>query len=689
MTQSTASYADVASRARQAATAAATTVPARKTPSPKPPSPQPFLGTPRAKGSPSPPPPPMLSREMRSGFSSSERRSPKPQSERMSPTSAAAAAKQGAGSPTEQPSPVQPYKQQGGGAKGHTRSLSTSTTPTPPAGQPPNSRVASLGPRSKSQASEAYSGQSRVGTEAKRPVARRPDTTVETRDSYTQTEGGELGDIWGTPLENDGMGMSSGMEMDAPLDNDISIQDDEPSLSSSADGTGTGEEDNGFLSQHIRMQAELEMALRSQMEMIAEGPTPTPPPGESGDEHGGAQNGNNTIRPNPPSSMRHNQHTGRRHNHSLRSRGPQMHPTQAEAMRALQGGHDSDGDAIDDEVKSLSLSEDGPVIRRSLSEGGAGHFFGLSGCGPRSRHAAAAPDPIAMLTDGTRKAMLSARSVITGDGQTSRSPEGGAVSDLRSSGEGSGIADLADGRGSADKVVDVSEKGPEAEVEEITHSVHSADGDAPCSDRSADRSVPNESDHSAAPTHYYSQTGEQISVAPPPASDSSSLYQNLMPVLSKVITNTPPPQGQLEVVQENAPGVAPHKPGEGPGGVMRRGWRPAKSVRVPAVKGHSADSTKVQALDLSQVKLPPLGTAPGQQGGAGATGGATPTAPGACCAAAAKSDDQVSHVSFGSAHSAFTCWSSTSSPSSSHLASPRPRPLKTTASMPALHNHGK
>ena len=72
-------------------------------------------------------------------------------------------------------------------------------------------------------------------------------------------------------------------------------------------------------------------------------------------------------------------------------------------------------------------------------------------------------------------------------------------------------------------------------------------------------------------------------------------------------------------------------------------------MRVPAVKGHSADSTKVQALDLSQVKLPPLGTAPGQQGGAGATGGATPAAPGACCAAAAKSDDQVSHVSFGSA----------------------------------------
>ena len=63
-------------------------------------------------------------------------------------------------------------------------------------------------------------------------------------------------------------------------------------------------------------------------------------------------------------------------------------------------GSDGECHPEDDEVKSLSLSEDGPVIRRSFSEGAgfAGGFFG------RDRHNVHAPDPIAMLTDGTRPA---------------------------------------------------------------------------------------------------------------------------------------------------------------------------------------------------------------------------------------------------------------------------------------------
>jgi hypothetical protein len=51
------------------------------------------------------------------------------------------------------------------------------------------------------------------------------------------------------------------LEADA-LDESVSVES----------GGGAASGANEFLSQHIRMQAELEMALRSQMEMIAERP---------------------------------------------------------------------------------------------------------------------------------------------------------------------------------------------------------------------------------------------------------------------------------------------------------------------------------------------------------------------------------------------------------------------------------
>jgi len=357
---------------------------------------------------------------------------------------------------------------------------------------------------------------------------------------------------------------------------------------------------SAFLSQHIRMQAELEMALRSSMEMIADGPTVSTVAGAMAANVSSETEAQAPSRPRPmpPQTVRPPQ-AGRRQLAALRPLG----------AGAIRKGGEKDGDGsdgeMDDEVKSLSLSEDGPVIRRSLSEPPES-FFSRAGV----RDHAAAPDPIAMLTDGTRKAMLSARSVI--------SNAMGVV----------GVGEVSTTVGSADG-----------------EGMGSADGEALASDRSA----PNESDNSAAPTHF-----NEAAAAAAPASDSS-LYKNLIPILSKV-TGNPPPQGQLEVVQENAPDVASTASASGgAAAMMRRGWKPTKSLRVPALR--SAGSN-VQALDLSQIQLP---------------------APAAT--AAERPQDARSDVSFGSAHSAFTCWSS-SSPSSSHLNSPRH--LKATVSMPTL-----
>ena len=377
------------------------------------------------------------------------------------------------------------------------------------------------------------------------------------------------------------------------------------------------------------------------------------------------------------------------------------------------------------QVRSLSLSEDGPIIRRSLSEG-AGNLFRVAGM--------MAPDPIAMLTDGTRKAMLSARSVIANaageaagpahsPAHVAHSPAAGHNTTASSPDDAvPGVIDVADAgcdahlaeRGSLD-MADVPTLFTSAFDGEA---VDSMDGDGPLG---SDRSLPNESDHSDART----------ALAAPPASDSpSALYNNLIPILSKVTgatgdaTHHVPtvarhhshdgvspglPQsaeqlsvGQLEVVQET-PGVTAS--GEAR---PRRAYVPAKSLRVPALR--SSANPSVQALDLSQVKpfddahpptrsltpwhfvvLPPRVSPPprvcrtldswqvrlpplpaGARPGAASEGGGANQA----------NEDACSALSFGSAHSAFTCWSS---PSSSQLASPRPNyGMKATVSMPAL-----
>jgi len=586
------SYADAATRARPSST---TSVPPRKTPSPKPPSPTTSSsGAPprTARGTPSPPPPPMLSSRSSMGFTDRERRSPK-STERHSPTQPPKTAS----SPTEA---VKALK------VGQGRSFSTSTTPTPPATGHPSPRFAPLGPRSKSSASEAITC-SRVGTEARKPMPRRPEATVETRDSYTQTEGNDVGvDAW------------ADLEADA-LDESVSVESD--------GGAASGA--NEFLSQHIRMQAELEMALRSQMEMIAErphtalpAPDSVPHPTEPKETATSARRNSApfaSFGPSPPLTTRP-MHAGRRQLAALRPLGS------AKKGEKDADGSDGENHPEDDEVKSLSLSEDGPVIRRSFSEG-AGGFFG------RDRVAAAAPDPIAMLTDGTRKAMLSFSNAY----QNAL----GVVGSV-----GTNVADLAHVGAPASAEVGINDG----------EAVCSADGEA----QSSDRSAPNESDHSAAPTHY--------AEAQAPASDGA-LYKNLMQSLSKVTgtassaSSEPPPQGQLKVVQEGVPGVASTSScGTSTATLMRREWKPAKSLRVPALR---SATTNVKALDLSQIRsdLPPLGAN----------------------AASDRNVDTRSDVSFGSAQSAFTCWSS-SSPTSSQVTSPRAQhgSLKTTVSMPAL-----
>jgi len=136
------------------------------------------------------------------------------------------------------------------------------------------------------------------------------------------------------------------------------------------DGFG-GEEDReqtGWLDQHIRMQGELEMALRSGMELIAERTLSLPsPPLPHAHAHVDQ----------PPVGTRR---PGARH--------ARAGATNASAAAGVDQSSDGEGHE-DDEVRSLSLSEDGPVIRR-FPPGGA---LEDSRC---------APDPIAMLSDGQR-----------------------------------------------------------------------------------------------------------------------------------------------------------------------------------------------------------------------------------------------------------------------------------------------
>ena len=353
------------------------------------------------------------------------------------------------------------------------------------------------------------------------------------------------------------------------------------------------------------------MALRSQMELIAEheatrarpsGPVqfgPMPPSGS----------------PSAPSRLRNMGH--------LRPR-----PRNGSRRLGEHEGSGSDGECHgeDDEVRSLSLSEDGPVIRRSVSEGDANKIA--------DRHAAAAPDPIAMLTDGTEKAVeRSFRSLV--DASQTR-----------------------DDKDSQRQTPDITDTHCDAEAGA------SADGEALGSDRSAPHSAPNNSDTSAAPT---------TRAAADSGVDNGGVdFNSLLPVLSKVTGSRGGPLSPREKEalrkEEQLLEVVP----EGPGVQAARHRNVPHGTRLPVRPSarRSTERSNVQALNLSQLtQLPPL------------------KGPNTAAASAADPRPQSarSDVSFGSVHSAFSCWSS-SSPNSSQLASPRPA-MKTTVSMPALTPH--
>ena len=206
--------------------------------------------------------------------------------------------------------------------------------------------------RSKSVASNNSSGELLVGSEAKMRSLKR--VVVETRDAATQT----ICDM-GTQTRG-----SEDAEIAAIAENAEMAELDQ--VEASFEGQSQ------WLDRNIQIQGELEMALRSGMELLAErmhhsSMLPPMPPF-----------------PQPPQPPAGTRRPGARHPGALHTAD-----TSTE--------HLSDGECHreDDEVRSLSLSEDGPVIRRSHSEG--------------SRRA---PDVIAMFSDGQHRLPDRAADVI-------------------------------------------------------------------------------------------------------------------------------------------------------------------------------------------------------------------------------------------------------------------------------------
>uniref|UniRef100_A0A7S2G8U4 Uncharacterized protein n=1 Tax=Haptolina brevifila TaxID=156173 RepID=A0A7S2G8U4_9EUKA len=547
--------------------------PLRKTPSPKPasptpkpPSPIPSMTNYRASKTPTPPPPPML---LGRAGPSSDRRSPKLMGADGRPYGALSPqSSRGSNSPTEGPKSV------GSRLLGHARSMSASSTPapTPIPGSQASSAARPLIPerqRSKSQASERE--RVGVGAEARRPDARRPPPNVETVDRSTQTEGEdydanmELGDY-------ESLGLTEGVSEE-------------------------------FLSKELVVMTELEMAVRSQMERLA---------GHEGNARAGV---GPAPGPAPPSTGRGSSSA---HFHGRKLR---LAKTAAEAN---SDGEDAAGP--DDEVRSLALSEDGPVVmmKRSISEPLHMHA---------ARSTAAAPDPIAMLTGGERKGTdamppLSARS------RSFHIDERWIAS-----------ADLASERERPlNKQRALGEFGADIDGEPL----------------GSDHSAPNDSDKSAARTYSADEAARAAvgegHVVGAPADEEAVLgaATNLIPLLEKVTAHS-----TLEVVQEGGASAAASAAAAA---AARKAWK-ANARHVPAVRKDIKDG---HALDLSDLRV---------KGGLerAVRLGAGPRS---------FDSDANSEVSFGSAQSAFECYLS---PSTSQFNSPRGRSeLKATVSMPSM-----
>ena len=700
---------------RTATTAARTTAvasnapqtPLRKTPSPKPPSPtpKPPSPVPSHRKTPSPAPPPELIKGRASparaiSISSSQRPSlGGGNSERTSPTQSS----KGSGGASPCVEVQQKQQQPGTQARQAARSMSATPTPAPPttghASSPGPSRTFVAAPRSKSVASD-MSQQNRVGAEARRPEVRRA-MPCETLDAATQTD------------DADDVSWESG-----PLDHSYAdVANEEAMLAEGkqpSDAPMSSSSSRSFLNRPVQLMAEMEMAMRGALEVFAEHetrravtfPEPRAPPerdtnrpshasrasrfrdgflglgrqlsapaataarpslaeeGSDGEDGHGedAEVRLPTLQPcapgdrrNTPSERAPRAGPPRRTSRRPTSRRPtSRRPTSAHSplpsplASALQ-------------VKSLSLSEDGPVIRRSVSEPYY-NFFPRSSDG---RGAALHPDPLAMLSDGERTI-----------GERAIGGRGEPVLAFR--GE---LPSLGDDRGD-DRAGDELLSDKERCLGEFGADI---DGEPLGSDRSAPGSAPYESDHSAdhsaAPTHVADAQkfgGRGLHAKAGAPADEQALLNNvfadsaLLPILEKAVAAGGGAGGIGAPVAAH-PARPPH-----------RRERPHDAYkRVPAKRSEKGDLSRVADLSqISRLPIPPGGLAASALADSiyapgGAAGSGRPHS---------SRSDNASQLSFGSANSAFSPPSSLLSPSSSssQLASPRPSGLKASQSTPAL-----
>jgi len=639
---------------RTATTAARTTAvasnapqtPLRKTPSPKPPSPtpKPPSPVPSHRKTPSPAPPPELIKGRASparaiSISSSQRPSlGGGNSERTSPTQSS----KGSGGASPCVEVQQKQQQPGTQARQAARSMSATPTPAPPttghASSPGPSRTFVAAPRSKSVASD-MSQQNRVGAEARRPEVRRA-MPCETLDAATQTD------------DADDVSWESG-----PLDHSYAdVANEEAMLAEGkqpSDAPMSSSSSRSFLNRPVQLMAEMEMAMRGALEVFAEHetrravtfPEPRAPPERD------------TNRPSHASRAS-------RFRDGFLGLGRQLSAPAATAARpslAEEGSDGEDGHGEDAEVKSLSLSEDGPVIRRSVSEPYY-NFFPRSSDG---RGAALHPDPLAMLSDGERTI-----------GERAIGGRGEPVLAFR--GE---LPSLGDDRGD-DRAGDELLSDKERCLGEFGADI---DGEPLGSDRSAPGSAPYESDHSAdhsaAPTHVADAQkfgGRGLHAKAGAPADEQALLNNvfadsaLLPILEKAVAAGGGAGGIGAPVAAH-PARPPH-----------RRERPHDAYkRVPAKRSEKGDLSRVADLSqISRLPIPPGGLAASALADSiyapgGAAGSGRPHS---------SRSDNASQLSFGSANSAFSPPSSLLSPSSSssQLASPRPSGLKASQSTPAL-----
>lgn len=360
----------------------------------------------------------------------------------------------------------------------------------------------------------------------------------ETVDRATQTEDTAEGEIvdWDESLENTYHGRAT-VEPTLGGEGPGSVANSGSAVGTSAAASSS----RSFLDGPVQLMAEMEMAMRSTLESFHETravtfPEPRAPPSGTPSHASGR--------------------TARFLNLGRQMSAPAASPERAALAEDASDGEDGHGE--DAEVKSLSLSEDGPVIRRSVSEPYY-NFFPRTTGETSARGATLAPDPLAMLSDGERT--LGVRTI---DGRCE--PQLAFCGELP--------RDLHD---FADREHGLGELGADIDGEPL----------------GSDRSAPNDSDDSAAVTIAAAASGTGSGAAGAPADEflkiqHSGLVNGLMPILEKVAGSAPL--------------------GAAPSG--KRPWRPTQQPRdgykhVPA-KRSEGGSLPAHVADLSQLSRLPL-----------------------------------------------------------------------------------